>query len=29
LPYNGILPSLFSHTTRAPYEDEYESDTPF
>ena len=28
LPCNGILPS-FSHTTRAFYEDEYESDTPF
>jgi len=28
LPYNGI-PSFFSHSTRAPYKDEYESDTPF
>jgi hypothetical protein len=28
LPYNGI-PSFFSHSTRAPYEDEHESDTPF
>ena len=28
LPYNGI-PSFFSHTTRASYEDEYESNTSF
>jgi hypothetical protein len=28
LPYNGI-PSFFSHSTRAPYEDEYESNTSF
>jgi hypothetical protein len=29
LPCTGILPSLFSHTTRAFYEDEHKSDTPF